>query len=583
MGDTGGSRLKSGLFGWTSPTSQGDFCITFPAPVSGSNWNVERNSPDYQHILDVANSAIQTYNIDRSKVFLIGYSHGGMVGYKTMCRTVLESNPYVAFAAVSTQVSWIWQGSTRECCPNHDFHALHVHGTEDGAIPYSSVTSWACLTGEDFVRRHGPVDNGCAGPSQRTSTNVASATIEEYTEGCSGKGSATMMKLQGVAHYTLSNGLWKDVWSFFESSASGSAGASAIVAPTPASLAPTPTPSAPTPPARGSLPTLGQSLVECSSGCGAGGSQCPLVVALHGMGDTGGSRLKSGLFGWTSPTSQGDFCITFPAPVSGSNWNVERNSPDYQHILDVANSAIQTYNIDRSKVFLIGYSHGGMVGYKTMCRTVLESNPYVAFAAVSTQVSWIWQGSTRECCPNHDFHALHVHGTEDGAIPYSSVTSWACLTGEDFVRRHGPVDNGCAGPSQRTSTNVASATIEEYTEGCSGKGSATMMKLQGVAHYTLSNGLWKDVWSFFESSASGSAGASAIVAPTPASLAPTPTPSAPTPPARGSLPTPGPSPAPPAGQGSWPQSGWPTGPTQPSTDGTGGHQRHRPGFRGFWR
>jgi poly(3-hydroxybutyrate) depolymerase len=253
--------------------------------------------------------------------------------------------------------------------------------------------------------------------------------------------------------------------------------------------------------------------VECSPGCGVGGSVCPLVVALHGMGDPTASSMRGGLFGWgSSPTAQGKFCIAFPLPVSGGDdWSVKNDSPDYQYIVDVAHSAIRTHNIDTARVFLVGYSQGGMAGYKVMCRTVLD-NPYVAFVAVAIQVPWIYQHSSsqKECCPNHDFHAMHVHGTDDTVIPFGTLKNWACLTGEDFVRRHGPVDNGCTvGPVNRASTNVANANIEEYTQGCSSKGSAVMMTLEDATHWVLTTGLWKDMWDFLESSAKASLAVSA--------------------------------------------------------------------------
>jgi len=237
--------------------------------------------------------------------------------------------------------------------------------------------------------------------------------------------------------------------------------------------------------------------VVCASGCGLRGEQCPLVVALHGGGDHDASKLRAGLFGSDSMFQQGSFCILFALSTSGEEWDVGYDSKDTPHVLDITSAAIESHNIDRGAVFLLGYSRGSVAAYLTVCTKRWE-NPFAAVAAVASQVTWYRAPGYigRYCCPNPKFHLMHVHGSEDKIVPIDTKKPWSCAVPGEIVSKHGKSDNRCGGPSTSTSTHQG-ASVVAYDSGCSGSGSAALYRLEGAGHDIVTNALWRDAWDYF--------------------------------------------------------------------------------------
>lgn len=239
--------------------------------------------------------------------------------------------------------------------------------------------------------------------------------------------------------------------------------------------------------------------MTCAPGCGQSDKACPLVVVLHAKGDDDAGKMRAGLFGGSGPTfKEGSYCVVFPTPVSGADFNAAQDSADYPRIIDVTNRVIEQFNIDREEVFLFGWSHGALMAYMTMCRPG-ASTPFVAVAAASHQIPWTRGGSPPqwECCPNSNFRLMHAHGTADQLLPMDDQQYWACALPADFVKRHGQTDNGCSGPDRRSASHLQGAEIEAYDHGCSGRGSAALYRLPGAGHEILSPALWEEAWDFF--------------------------------------------------------------------------------------
>jgi len=222
-----------------------------------------------------------------------------------------------------------------------------------------------------------------------------------------------------------------------------------------------------------------------------------LVVALHGDDDHDASKLRAGLFGSDSMFQQGSFCILFALSTSGEEWNLGYDSKDMPHVLGITSAAIESHNIDRGAVFLLGYSRGSVAAYLTVCSKRWES-PFIAVTAVASQVMWYRAPgyAGHYCCPNHDFHLMHVHGSEDKLVPIDTKKRWACALPGGIVQKHGKQDNHCTGPSRSTSAHQG-ASVYAYDTGCSGSGSAALYRLEGAGHDIVTSALWRDAWDHF--------------------------------------------------------------------------------------
>lgn len=81
----------------------------------------------------------------------------------------------------------------------------------------------------------------------------------------------------------------------------------------------------------------------------------PLVVSLHGHGES--ARLFSGKNGWPQLSDEtGEFLLVHPDSQENA-WHVER---DEGMLAPMIEKLISTYGIDRSRVYLTGFSNGGM-------------------------------------------------------------------------------------------------------------------------------------------------------------------------------------------------------------------------------
>lgn len=239
--------------------------------------------------------------------------------------------------------------------------------------------------------------------------------------------------------------------------------------------------------------------VECAPGCGRWGTlKCSLVVALHGDTDYDASELRVGLFANRPMFDESSFCILFARSASGEAWDVQDHSKDVPHLLATTSAAMQTHNIDRGKVFLLGYSQGSVAAYLTVCTQQWE-NPFAAVVAVASQLAPYTIpgfGDYEFCCPNPNFHLMHVHGTHDDVQPLDVKLPWSCGLPGPIVWKHGKKDNNCGAATYSTSAHM-NASVKAYEEGCDTGGSSALYTLDGAGHDIVTTALWRDAWAFF--------------------------------------------------------------------------------------
>jgi poly(3-hydroxybutyrate) depolymerase len=139
----------------------------------------------------------------------------------------------------------------------------------------------------------------------------------------------------------------------------------------------------------------------------------PLLIVLHGLYlDPATAEASSGLDGVAD--SQ-DVALAYPSGVQGS-WNAgaccgdshAQRVDDVGFLVQIVQLVAQIRPIDLDRVYLAGFSNGGMMALKAAC-----DRPDVFAAAVS--VSGTLQAP---CIGRRPVNAMLIHGLRDTTVPY---------------------------------------------------------------------------------------------------------------------------------------------------------------------
>jgi len=119
-----------------------------PAPVnkSGASWYNDDVSP--QESLDLFSALIEEmgskYNIDANRVYVTGFSLGGIMAYSTACDM---SEKIAAIGVVAGRMDEL----APTCEPTRVVPVIHIHGTDDQNVPFSGTGDLGSIQGSiDF-------------------------------------------------------------------------------------------------------------------------------------------------------------------------------------------------------------------------------------------------------------------------------------------------------------------------------------------------------------------------------------------------------------------------------------------------
>lgn len=244
-----------------------------------------------------------------------------------------------------------------------------------------------------------------------------------------------------------------------------------------------------------------------------GSESVPLVVALHGLGDT--IENFSGV-GFQFVADTANFIVVYPEALidglTGSTaWNSgagtfgiypNENVDDVGFINALIDTVSAHFNIDQNRVYATGFSMGGFMTNRLACEL---NNRISAFASVAGTI-----GSGITCNPGTDLRVCHFHSTADAQVGYGtdgggvsnnffglSVSEWISFWTSN---------NGCGNISlEGMFPDVASdQRTVDYLEygGCNSGTRVVHYKAHGGAHdwlfrptndltYTL------EIWKFF--------------------------------------------------------------------------------------
>lgn len=143
----------------------------------------------------------------------------------------------------------------------------------------------------------------------------------------------------------------------------------------------------------------------------------PLVVVLHGRRQTPARAERSQ--GWDAIAARDHVLVAYGAGYGGS-WNAgrccgvaaARHLDDVAYVLQVLRRAEARHRVDRRRVYLVGFSNGGMLAYRFACRHAADISA-LAVVAGALEVP--------ACRPLRPLAVLAVHGGRDRIVPFAGT------------------------------------------------------------------------------------------------------------------------------------------------------------------
>lgn len=226
----------------------------------------------------------------------------------------------------------------------------------------------------------------------------------------------------------------------------------------------------------------------------------PLIIQMHGMNQD--APYQQNAAKWEGIADTARFVVVFP---NGQNkaWDIGGDK-DINFLKAIINEMYQKYGIDKNRVYVSGFSMGGMMSYHAANKM---GDMIAAIAPVS--------GGGGVNSPKRAMPIMHTHGTSDDVVNYNStvntVKSWVSA-------------QKCSSNSQKIkpypSTKPGSAASLEIWSGCTDGVEVRLLTIDGKGHWysmdeAASVNTSVEIWNFVKNySLDGSSLAPAIVVPT---------------------------------------------------------------------
>lgn len=133
----------------------------------------------------------------------------------------------------------------------------------------------------------------------------------------------------------------------------------------------------------------------------------PLVISLHGLNQD--INYQKNQAKWELVADTAKFVVVYPAGVSNS-WDIN-GTKDTDFISAIIDNMFTRYGIDRNRVYVSGFSMGGMMSYHTANKI---ANKVAAIGPVSGYLFGNTAASSRP------MPIIHVHGTADDVVYYNA-------------------------------------------------------------------------------------------------------------------------------------------------------------------
>lgn len=141
------------------------------------------------------------------------------------------------------------------------------------------------------------------------------------------------------------------------------------------------------------------------------GTKRPLLISAHGMNQD--ANYQKNMLDVASVADKEKFVTVFPQG-EGNAWDIGGNK-DLNFIKALIDKMVSDYGIDRNKVYMSGFSMGGMLTYHCMNNL---SDKIAAFAPISG-----YPMGGFNCTAKRPIPVIHTHGTGDDVVVFSGVQS----------------------------------------------------------------------------------------------------------------------------------------------------------------
>lgn len=190
----------------------------------------------------------------------------------------------------------------------------------------------------------------------------------------------------------------------------------------------------------------------------------PLVVAVHGYG--GSAEQMALVSGWGSAAVERGLVVAFAQGLDASfdagtccGPSAERGVDDVGYLRRVIDEVPDHYPVDRDRVFLMGYSNGGMLTYRFLCT---DADLLAGAASVAGT-------NAAGCEPDAPVPFLQISGTDDVVVPVDGGASSVADIGP-FEPVTASVDGvaaamGCAPPATTDDGAVRSTRWSPCADG----------------------------------------------------------------------------------------------------------------------
>lgn len=207
------------------------------------------------------------------------------------------------------------------------------------------------------------------------------------------------------------------------------------------------------------------------------GSQRPLLISCHGMNQDAG--YQKGMLQIEAIADTAKFVTVFPNGIN-RGWDISGDR-DLRFVQAIIDEMAAKYDIDRNRVYLSGFSMGGMFTYHAMNRM---ADKIAAFAPISGYPMGGGVYTSSRPVP-----IIHTHGTTDDVVGFGGVSG--VLAG--WVKR-----NGCPA----TPTTVKPYRVGHITKHTWGPGEngveVVLLELANKGHWISNDVVFtgEEIWNF---------------------------------------------------------------------------------------
>lgn len=205
----------------------------------------------------------------------------------------------------------------------------------------------------------------------------------------------------------------------------------------------------------------------------------PLLISCHGMNQD--AAYQKGMLNVDLVADTAKFITVFPNGIN-KGWDISGNS-DVQFMEKIIDKMVSLYKIDRNRVYLSGFSMGGMFTYHCMNKM---ADKIAAFAPIS---GYPMGGATANA-DTRPIPIIHTHGTGDDVCTFDRVQ--ACL---DVWIQH----NHCPSSAIVTNNYNGNPIITKRVWGPGDDNvEVVLIERAGKGHWVSNDGYpsVRDIWEF---------------------------------------------------------------------------------------